>query len=142
MTTRRIDIHSTFVATFAHSFIIFQAIGQWWHHPIVGSHKQYGRRSEMTTHGIIVRPFFHKRLIFTTFAKETNTRAFVGFTLVHRDNRINQDREVRTSIERSMGANRRSKMSTCREAHDTNIVWIYMPLCSAISNCLYRIISI
>ena len=58
----------------------------------------------------------------------------MGFFLIHRDDRIKQYREIRSTVVFAMCRDSRSQMATCREAHDTHIVGIDMPHCCTVAN--------
>ena len=108
VTACRVYVHSTRVAGLAHGLVIAHAVGKRRHHGIVGRHQDDGRRSKVSAHGIVVSPVLHETLVTTTITKEANTRSLVRLLLIHGDNRIEKDREIRTGVERCMGTDRGS----------------------------------
>ena len=108
VTACRVYIHGTRVAGLAHGLVIAHAVGKRRHHGIVGRHQDDGRRSKVSAHGIVVSPVLHETIVTATITKEANTRALVRLLLIHGDNRIEKDREIRTGVERCMGTDRGS----------------------------------
>ena len=143
MTAGRINMQLAVVALLVHGGIISHTIGDRWHDIIVVRQHQNGWRSKMVAHCLVVRPFLDQlRVVFASLAQEVDARALMGAFLFHRDDRIEEDGEVRTDGIVGMGADGRSQMSTSREAHDTYVFLINMPNGSAISYGTHRLISI
>ena len=58
----------------------------------------------MTAHGIHGREVAHQLwVLLSILAQEVQARPFVRHTLIHRDDGIEQYREIRTCVERGMG---------------------------------------
>ena len=128
MTTSRIDIKSTIVTHATHSRIISDGIGNGRHHAIIISCDDNGRRREMTYDSVLVREQLHQLFILLSFLpQEVLARTLVTLALVHRDDRIEQNREVGTAVILTMGRHSGSQVATSREAHDTHVLWVNMP---------------
>ena len=102
VTTRRVDIKGTLIAGISHGGIIGDAIGHRRDGTIVICHEDDGRWRQMTTHGILIRKTAHQFFIVLIFSQESIDRTTMGFTLIHRDDRIEKNTEVRTGVKLTM----------------------------------------
>ena len=66
----------------------------------------------------------------------------MGGALLHRDDRIEQYLEIRRSIARRVGSQRRCQMTACRESHDAHVLLVDMPLVSMSAHHLHRLLRI
>ena len=70
------------------------------------------------------------QLTLGLLAQQIIARALMGHPLLHRDDGIEQYLEVGQGVAGSVCGNGRGQMATCREAHDTYILRVDMPLLS------------
>ena len=143
MTASWIDMQFTIVSSLVHTGIISHAIGNRRNHIVVIRHQKNRTRRQMTTNSLVIRPFFYQlRIRLALITQEIDAGAFMSIALIHRDNRIEEYRKIRTISIFSMRTDRRSKMTTSRESHDTYILRIYMPYRCTISYRTDSLISI
>ena len=82
----------------------------------------------MAAHRLICRELTHQLWVFLPLlTQEIAARPLVRHTLIHRDDRIKQNGEVRAHFKRRMRGDDRREMTTGREAHDAHIVRINAP---------------
>ena len=118
----------TVVAHAAHSRIIGHAIGHRRHYTVVVGREDDGWRRQMAHHRILVGEQAYQSLVLlSVLAQEVHTRALMTLALVHRDDRIEKDGEIRTTVVLAMRRHGRGQMTASREAHDTHILRIDAP---------------
>ena len=96
----------------------------------------------MLLHLTVVGELLDELLVTALVTEETDDRALVGLTLVHRDDRIEQYLEVGTRLQRGMGGSRRSQMAAGREAHDTDVVGADMPRLGTVAHGAYGVLGV
>ena len=91
MTSCGIDIERTEVACTSHGRLIGNGIRQHRHRAVVTGRDYDGGWREMAAHGILARPVLDQLFVVSPFlAKESETGSAVTFSLVHRNDRIEQ----------------------------------------------------
>ena len=126
--SRRIDKHSTLVTGIAHGRVILNTIGDRRHQTVVAGHDDAGGRRQVAAYSLVSRELAHKVGVFLSLlAQEVAARPFVRHALVHRDDGIEEDGEVRTYLEGGVCRDDRRQVTSCREAHDAYIVGIDAP---------------
>ena len=105
MTAGRINVQLAVVALLVHGGIISHTVGDRWHDIIVVRQHQNGWRSKMVAHSLFVRPLLDQlRVVFASLAQEIDARTLVGTLLIHCDNWIEENGEIRTDGIVGMGA--------------------------------------
>ena len=93
----RINVHGAFVACVAHSCVVCQSVGDERNEAVIAGGYDDGRRCQMAFNGILCGELTYQFwILLSFFAEEVFTRILVRNSFVHRDNRVEQDREVGT----------------------------------------------
>ena len=136
-------MHRTFITLIPHGRIISHTIGNRRNHLIITRHQDDGTGSKMAANSLIIRPFLYQlRIGLTLLTQEIDAGTLMSDALIHGNDRIEENGEIRTGIIFCMRADRRSQMTTSREAHDSHILLIDMPDCSTVTNRAHSLIGV
>ena len=127
VTSRRIEQQHTVVAGIAHGGVIGQAVGERGYEIVIARHDDAGGWGDMTLHGIVGREVPHDLRVLLILAQEIAARPYMRHLLVHRNNGIEENSEVRTHVILGMGGDDRCQVTTGREAHDTHVTGVDAP---------------
>ena len=101
----RIDIHGALVASQAHSLVVLQSVGHERHQTVVTGRDDQCRRRDVALHGIHRREVSDEcRILLSLLAEEVDARPLVADALIHRNDGIEQYREVGPYVEGRVGA--------------------------------------
>ena len=143
MTACGIDMDGGGYIVFVKLLIVVQAIGGR-HSLVVIREGEEGTRGGAVHLQVVAEVCLQLTQVFlrVAIAQEVIVGPFVGKARIHRDNRIEENLEVRGCIARGMGGNSRSEMTSRREAHDADVVTVDMPLDGVPADCFYGLLSI